>query len=96
MRILESLKEVTESTSFDGAISAIKRIMDEYGEINHINTEIINLDEINQLARLEIDNDETYGWSKLTYVDPETNKSATIYMRNSVVSTTKPVFESEQ
>ncbi len=36
------------------------------------------------------------GWSKLTYVDAETNETVTIYMRNSVVSTTKPVFETEE
>lgn len=65
MEILESLKSITESTTFDGAIAAIKRIMDVHGEISHINTEIIHLDEINQLARMELDSDETYGWTNV-------------------------------
>ena len=52
--------------------------------------------ELTRVAKTVENNDATYGWSKLTYVNPETNQSTTIYMRNSVVSTTKPVFESEQ
>ena len=52
--------------------------------------------ELTRVAKTVENGDETLGWSKLTYVNPETNETVTIYMRNSVVSTTKPVFETEE
>lgn len=49
--------------------------------------------ELTRVAKTVENGDETLGWSKLTYVDAATNKEVTIYMRNSVVSTTKPNFD---
>ncbi len=52
--------------------------------------------EFTTIAKTVENGDETLGWSKLTYVNAETNETVTIYMRNSVISTTKPVFETEE
>ncbi len=52
--------------------------------------------ELTRVAKTVENNDETYGWSKLSYLNPETNQTVTIYMRNSVISKTKPVFETEE
>ena len=49
--------------------------------------------ELTRVSKTVENGDETLGWSKLTYVNAETNETITIYMRNSVVSTTKPNFE---